>query len=101
MESEGKIRGGFVAGARRAAFMLEADSNEEVNQITQSLPAWGVLKVEATPLLSFETRLEHEQQALERLEASLAHRTGAERVIREVRYRMHDTRILAIVTPLT
>ncbi len=71
MESEGKIHGGIVAGARKAVFMLEADSNEEVNQILQGMPAWGVLKVEVTPLLSFETRREHEEQALQQLEASL------------------------------
>ncbi len=71
MESEGKIHGGITAGARKAVFTLEADSNEEVNQILQGLPAWGILKVEVTPLLSFETRREHEEQALQRLEASL------------------------------
>ena len=71
MEAEGKVHGGVVSGARKAVFMLEADSNEEVNQILQGLPAWGILKVEVTPLLSFETRREHEQQALEQLEASL------------------------------
>jgi muconolactone delta-isomerase len=71
MEAEGKVHRGVVDGARKAVFMLEADSNEEVNQILQGLPAWGILKVEVTPLLSFETRREHEQQALEQLEASL------------------------------
>ncbi len=61
LESEGKIRGGIVAGARGGAFILDAESNEEVNQILMGLPGWDVWKVEVTPLLSFETRREHEQ----------------------------------------
>jgi hypothetical protein len=70
MESGGKIRGGVVAGARAAAFVLDADSHDEANQILMSLPNWGLSKVELTPLQSFETRLEHTRQALERLEAA-------------------------------
>ncbi len=71
LESEGRIRGGVVAGARAGAFILDADSHDEANQILQGLPAWGFLKVELTPLLSFETRSEHDRQAVERIEANL------------------------------
>jgi muconolactone delta-isomerase len=71
LESEGKVRGGVTAGARAGAFILEADSHDEANQIVQSLPAWGIVKMELTPLVSFETRREHDQQVLERLEATL------------------------------
>ena len=71
LEEEGKIRGGIVAGARAGAFILEAESNEEANQILQGIPAWGIVKFKLTPLLSFETRREHDQQLLERVEASL------------------------------
>ena len=70
LESEGKIRGGVVAGARDAAFILDAESNEEANQILEGLPAWGLVKFKLTPLLSFETRREHDRRVLERLEAS-------------------------------
>jgi hypothetical protein len=70
LESEGKIRGGVVAGAREAAFILDAESNEEANQILEGLPAWGLAKFKLTPLLSFETRREHDRQVLERLEAA-------------------------------
>ena len=70
LESEGKIRGGVVAGAREVAFILDAESNEEANQILQGLPAWGLAKFKLTPLLSFETRREHDRRVLERLEAS-------------------------------
>jgi muconolactone delta-isomerase len=67
LESEGKIRGGIWAGARGGAFILDAESNEEVDQTLLGLPGWDVWKVEVTPLLSFETRREHEQ----RLESTL------------------------------
>ena len=70
LEEEGKVRGGVVAGARAAAFVLEADSHDEASQILMGLPNWGVSKVQLTPLQSFETRLEHTRQALERLEAA-------------------------------
>jgi len=60
LESEGKIRGGIWAGAR-GAFILDAESNEEVDQTLLGLPGWDVWKVEMTPVLSFETRREHEQ----------------------------------------
>jgi muconolactone delta-isomerase len=69
MESEGKIRGGVVAGARDAAYVLEADSHDEATQILMGLPAWAFSQVELTPLQSFETRVEQTRQVLERLEA--------------------------------
>ena len=71
LESEGKVRGGIAAGARTAAFILDAESHDEANQVLQGLPAWGLAKWELTPLLSFETRREHDRQVLEQLEASL------------------------------
>ena len=70
MESEGKIRGGVVAGGRGAAYVLEADSHDEANQILMGLPAWGFSHIELTPLQSFETRVEQTRQVLERLEAA-------------------------------
>ncbi len=59
------------AGARAGAFILDAESHDEANQILQSLPAWGIVKMQLTPLQSFETRREQDQQVLERLEATL------------------------------
>ncbi len=70
LESEGKIRGGITAGARGGAFVLDAESNEEVDRILMGLPGWDVWEVEVTPLLSFETRREHEQRLGETLQQS-------------------------------
>ena len=71
LESEGKVRGGVTAGARSGAFILDADSHDEANQIVQSLPSWGIVKIQMTPLQSFETRRQQDGQFLERLEAAL------------------------------
>ena len=71
LESEGKIRGGVTAGARSGAFILDADSHDEANQIVQSLPSWGIVKMELTPLQSFESRHQQDQRFLERMEAAL------------------------------
>jgi muconolactone delta-isomerase len=71
LESEGKVRGGVTAGARSGAFILDADSHDEANQIVQSLPSWGIVKIQMTPLQSFETRRQQDGQFLERLEAGL------------------------------
>ena len=70
LESEGKVRGGVVAGARAGAFVLDADSHDEANQILMGLPNWGFSQIELTPLQSFESRLEQTRQVLERLEAA-------------------------------
>jgi hypothetical protein len=37
----------------------------------QSLPAWGIVKIQMIPLQSFETRSQQDQRFLERLEAAL------------------------------
>ena len=68
LESEGKIRGGIAAGARGGAFVLDAESNEEVDRILMGLPGWDVWEVEVTPLLGFETRREHERRLGEALQ---------------------------------
>jgi hypothetical protein len=72
MESEGKILGGgHPVGERGAAFIVEADSNEELDGLLQDLPGWGVVKMKVTPLQRFENRLEHTRQFADRMESSL------------------------------
>ena len=72
MESEGKILGGgHPVGERGAAFIVEADSNEELDGLLQDLPGWGVVKTKVTPLQRFENRLEHTRQFADRMESSL------------------------------
>ncbi|HZB82174.1 MAG TPA: hypothetical protein VE288_04910 [Rubrobacteraceae bacterium] len=45
LRSEGKIlAGGFIVGERAIAFILEADSPEEVDSLLYGIPFWGVTK---------------------------------------------------------
>jgi muconolactone delta-isomerase len=72
MESEGKIlAGGVPVGERRGVFIVEADSNEELDGLLQDLPAWGIAKTKVTPLQRFQNRLEHTTQYADRMESSL------------------------------
>ena len=72
LEVEKKIlAGGVVAGARDAAFIVEAASNEELSRLLMSLPWWGFMKVDVTPLESFEERAAQVRQMVERLKATL------------------------------
>ena len=74
LDSEGKILGGgHPVGERAVAFIVEAESNDELDVLLlHELPAWGILKTGVTPLRRFEERLETEHQFTEQLESSLA-----------------------------
>jgi hypothetical protein len=61
-ETEGKITGGIVVGARRGVFVMTAESNEEVDKMLQSLPFWGLLKWNVTPLHTFKGRADQERE---------------------------------------
>ncbi len=52
-------------------FIVEADSNEELDGLLQDLPAWGIVKTKVTPLQRFQNRLEHTTQYADRMESSL------------------------------
>lgn len=68
LKAEGKIlAGGVVTGERASAFVLEAESNEEVSQIVQDSPFWMLNKWKITPLDSFENRVAQVREMLKRL----------------------------------
>src|SRR3989304_7860508 len=48
--------GGLPVGDRAFVFIAEAASNEELDRLLRSLPAWGVLEWHVTPLQSFAGR---------------------------------------------
>jgi len=57
LEADKKIiAGGLPAGERTLTFIMDASSNEEVDQILRELPIWGVLKWKVSPLVSFNSR---------------------------------------------
>ena len=66
-EPEGRAHGGGYTAARGGAFIVEADSSEEVDQLVTSLPHWGLVKVEAKPLISTGAMLERAEAVSQRL----------------------------------
>jgi muconolactone delta-isomerase len=71
LEAERKIlAGGDMSGRRGSAFILEAASNEELTRLLGSIPEWPLLKVDVTPLDSFEERLTEIRRDLDRLKAA-------------------------------
>lgn len=70
-EKEGKIKaGGVFAGLRTAAFVMEADTGEEIGQRLTSLPFWHDLTWEVTPLQSFRSAAERETRVCDQVEAA-------------------------------
>ena len=57
LEAQKKIAaGGLPVGDRAVVFIVEAASNEELDRLLRSIPAWGVLEWHVTPLQSFAGR---------------------------------------------
>ena len=66
-EQEGRVHGGGYTAARGGAFIMEADSSEEVDHLLTSLPHWGLVKVEVKPLISTGAMLERAEAVSQRL----------------------------------
>jgi len=68
LEKEGKIIvGGLPVGDRAMTFIMKASSNNEVDKLLRSLPAWGALNWKVTALESFAGRAAQEREALTHL----------------------------------
>ena len=67
-EQEGRIHGGGYTAARAGAFMIDADSSEEVDRLVTSLPYWGLVKVDVKPLISTSSLLERARAQGQRLQ---------------------------------
>lgn len=68
LESEGALVGGVPVGERAFVFIVEADSHDDVDRTLRSLPIWGVLEWEVTPLQDFESRAFQEREILKELQ---------------------------------
>ena len=67
LEAQKKIAaGGLPVGDRAFVFIAEAASNEELDRLLRSLPAWGVLEWQVTPLQSFAGRAAQEREVVKR-----------------------------------
>jgi muconolactone delta-isomerase len=63
------LAGGVLTGRRAGAVIVEAASNEELNRLLGSLPFWGMMKVDVTPMVSFDEQVEQARQQLEAIKA--------------------------------
>ena len=68
LETDKKIlAGGLPVGDRGFVFIIDASSNEELDQILRSTPMWGLLQWEIIPLQTFKGRVDYERNALKEL----------------------------------
>jgi len=63
-DQQGRISGGVVLGARALAFIVAAESNDEVDALIQSLPLWVMTTTKVTPMVAFDARAAREEQML-------------------------------------
>lgn len=70
LEEEGKIlAGGDLSGRRGWAFIMNAESNAELNALVSAIPEWSMMDVDVTPLDDSADRLEGIRQLLEHLKS--------------------------------
>lgn len=65
------LAGGLPVGERALVFIVEAASNEELDQLLQDLPLWGVLEWEVKPLQTFAGRAAQERDLVKKLKKAL------------------------------
>jgi hypothetical protein len=68
LEKQKKIlAGGIPIGDRAFVFIVEASSNEELDQMLRELPMWGSLDWEVTALQTFAGRADQERSIVKEL----------------------------------
>jgi hypothetical protein len=68
LESEKRlIAGGLPVGERAFAFIIEAPSNDELDETLRNIPIWGSMEWKVTPLQTFKGRAEKERAVFEEL----------------------------------
>ncbi|MCG3161392.1 MAG: hypothetical protein JMDDDDMK_02566 [Acidobacteria bacterium] len=71
LQAQGKIlAGGIPAGSRTAVFIVEAASHDELDQIVEGIPWWGLMKTTVAPLQDFAKRAANDRALLERIKAA-------------------------------
>lgn len=72
LEKKKKIlAGGLPVGAREVVFIVEASSNEEVDNMLRDLPIWPEMEWEVAALQTFHGRASRERDEIKRLRKSL------------------------------
>lgn len=68
LEADKKIvAGGLPVGERSLVFILEASSNDEVDQLLRDIPIWGRVEWKVTPLQSIKGRAMMERNVVQKL----------------------------------
>ena len=68
LESENTVlAGGVPVSERGVAFIIDAPSNEELDQLLRNLPLWEILEWQVTPLQTFEGRAFQERRTIQQL----------------------------------
>lgn len=68
LESKGKIlAGGLPVGERTFVFTIEAESNEALDRLLRTIPAWSGLEWVVSPLQSFEGRASQERDLVQKM----------------------------------
>lgn len=66
--TDAKVRAGGIAGDTLAgAFVVGAQSKDEVNELVRALPAWGIMQWKVTPLETFAHRADLEKKVVQGL----------------------------------
>jgi muconolactone delta-isomerase len=68
---DGKASGGVIAGDRAGILLIDAPSSDAVDTMLQSLPFWGLLKWEVTPLVSYGDRLIREKAMMAKMKGMM------------------------------
>ena len=64
------LAGGTFAGTRSGVAIIEAASNEELGRLLKGLPIWGLMKIDVTPLHSFEEEAAQARELVKNLKAA-------------------------------
>jgi hypothetical protein len=68
------VVGGLPVGDRSFVFVVEARSNDELDQMLRKIPMWGELEWEVTALQTFRGRAKQERQAVRELKRIIKNR---------------------------
>jgi hypothetical protein len=69
LEAEKKLSGGIYVGERKGVFIIEAESNDEVDKFLHTLPFWGLLKWTVSPLQTFSARGAEDKAGIEMMKS--------------------------------
>ncbi len=67
LEKKGKVMGGFFNAQRSGAMMVQAEDDDELDEILVNLPVWGIFDFEVVNLESFQDAMARDEKVAEGL----------------------------------